>query len=242
MGLDIYFYKHKPADGVDKQDICSLERDMDETYNVKLHTFIEQIKPDVEQAKTDEEAKVVLNKIVSWLDSNHGSNYARLYCPHYQEDGLESLHEFYAWLQCNENTYRKSDLYYRKVNWIYAFFQDFLKGEMCIVEKHMVEDIVDRCKSVINEAERCGVILSEVQNGKPEDVSLIDWYKKIAGEHPNGWIDIARDILPTRGGFFFGSTDYDIFYLESVANAQVLFQQLLDDWQDGEICWVSMDW
>lgn len=240
-GLDIYFYKHKPSNGVDKQDVCSLEKDMNETYNSKLQEFLKQVKPEVESVKTDEESKTVLNKIISWLETNKGSNYARLYCKRYEEGGIEALKEFYAWLQEEGSSYRESDIYFRKYNWVYAFFQSFLEDEACIVEKHLIEDIIHKCRTVIAAAEKCGINMPKIQNGKIENVDIVEWNKKI-DECPNDWINTAKTTLPTKAGFFFGTTDYDFYYLLSIVRAIADFQNLLEDWKEGEICWVDMSW
>ena len=166
MGLDIYFYKHKPSDGVDKQDVCSLEKDMNETYNSELQEFLKQVKPEVESVKTDEESKTVLNKIISWVETNKGSNYASLYCKRYEEGGVEALKEFYVWLQEEGSSYRESDIYFRKYNWVYAFFQSFLENEACIVEKHLIKDIIHECRAVIEAAENAVLRCQKSKTGK----------------------------------------------------------------------------
>ena len=41
------------------------------------------------------------------------------------------------------------DMYYRKVNFLYAFFAEALTDEQCVVTKHDVETIISHCKEVL---------------------------------------------------------------------------------------------
>lgn len=56
--------------------------------------------------------------------------------------------------------------------------------------------------------------------------------KKILTAHDNGenWEQVAEEELPTQSGFFFGSTDYDSYYLKDIAHVyndlQVVFDSM----------------
>ena len=54
--------------------------------------------------------------------------------------------------------------------------------------------------------------------------------------------ELAKEILPTQGGFFFGSTDYDEYYYEDMIEILKEFGKLLKEWKDDELCFVLMSW
>lgn len=54
--------------------------------------------------------------------------------------------------------------------------------------------------------------------------------------------DTSRELLPTRSGFFFGSTDYDSWYYSSIERAKKLFSKMLKDWEDSDVVFVYMSW
>ena len=72
-------------------------------------------------------------------------------------------------------------------------------------------------------------------------------------EHPNGVeqreagrviedATVAKRLLPTRGGFFFGSTEYDEHYLEDVKETRSWITRMLKDHKNevpGEIYYSS---
>lgn len=41
--------------------------------------------------------------------------------------------------------------------------------------------------------------------------------------------EVSDVLLPTTGGFFFGSTDYDNYYYEDVEYTKALFEEILDN-------------
>ena len=53
---------------------------------------------------------------------------------------------------------------------------------------------------------------------------------------------LCGELLPTRPGFFFGSTDYDEWYFDKVQNVKETFERLLEEtnWDDEIVemyCW-----
>ena len=53
--------------------------------------------------------------------------------------------------------------------------------------------------------------------------------------------DVAKDNLPTQGGFFFGSTDYDEYYLEDIRDTIDIITKVLEttDFEKEMIYYVS---
>lgn len=108
--------------------------------------------------------------------------------------------------------------YWRKANEIHRWFLDYLNldgGFNCghaEIGKEGLQELVDTCKFVLG------------RKGK------------------NDAIKVAEEKLPTQGGFFFGSIDYDEYYYEdlkyTIKELEKAIQEI--DW-DNEIvaysCW-----
>ena len=54
--------------------------------------------------------------------------------------------------------------------------------------------------------------------------------------------DEVSMILPTQGGFFFGSTVYDIWYISDVADAVRTFKSIVNEWDDDAKYWYEASW
>lgn len=78
-------------------------------------------------------------------------------------------------------------------------------------------------KNVQNGVDECQE--SHVPKHKLEE--LLDLLKKVKEEHTKG-----PDLLPTAGGFFFGSTDYDDWYFDDVDRTVTLLEDLLKEPED----------
>ena len=66
---------------------------------------------------------------------------------------------------------------------------------------------------------------------------LVDYCDKVLNDH-----SLAEEYLPTQGGFFFGSTDYDESYFYSVGCVREKMLEILKntDWDKEDIyfyCW-----
>ena len=103
-------------------------------------------------------------------------------------------------------------VYWRKANEIHRWFIDHLgldedfNCKYAEVTKEDLQELVDTCKFVLDHKGR------------------------------NDAIKIAEEELPTQGGFFFGSTDYDDYYYEELEETIPLVERVIDetDW-DNEI-------
>lgn len=51
--------------------------------------------------------------------------------------------------------------------------------------------------------------------------------------------ELAEELLPTQGGFFFGSTDYDDYYMEDIQNTIDQIEPLLEE---NEEFYYSSSW
>ncbi len=53
--------------------------------------------------------------------------------------------------------------------------------------------------------------------------------------------EMCAELLPTQGGFFFGSTDYDEWYVKDLENTIKMMTEVLEqtDWATQTICYSS---
>ena len=193
MGLDIYFYKHTTANDLIKNDIEALTTERKETRKGKLpmEKIAELIK------NNDREGLIELLKPFKTYDFE----FKRL--DECTDDAIQ------YWVNEIIDSYAShEDMYYRKVNFLYAFFSEKLDNEECVVTRHDCEQII-----------KFGELILETRD-----------------------MDIAKKLLPTQSGFFFGSTDYDDYYYIDVKDAVEQFKEYLNDWTDDTIGWVYFSW
>ena len=114
--------------------------------------------------------------------------------------------------QPNTDKYGISEIgYFRKVNFLMAFFNYEGNCEFKEIAKSELEDLVERCNAILTTTK-----------------------KKDRQEK-------AEDLLPTQSGFFYGSTEYDKYYYDDVKEVRDWASGVLNDLKDEEIvlmyCW-----
>lgn len=118
--------------------------------------------------------------------------------------------------------------YWRKANAIHAFFiENVQDGEDDCKYHHectkeILEDLLDKCYKVLTGSI---MMLGQVKNGqKYVDGKWVDCME------PGRVIinpEIAENLLPSCGGFFFGSTSYDEWYLEDIKDTIDIIENVL---------------
>ena len=88
--------------------------------------------------------------------------------------------------------------YFRKVNFLIKFFKDVRNRNPIKIDKKEVEGLLNLCNIVL----------------------------KYHDENPNDQA-VANKILPSQDGFFFGSTDYDEHYYDSVKEVKEFIETKL---------------
>lgn len=125
--------------------------------------------------------------------------------------------------------------YWRKANAIHRWFVEHVQGE------------VDNCGTYYVPRETLAELLHTVERVleastlQPGQVTVgyqfEEGQKKAVTKQGQVIQDdtVARELLPTQEGFFFGSTEYDESYLEDLRYTRdVLRQALKDEWADFE--------
>lgn len=102
--------------------------------------------------------------------------------------------------------------YFRKVNFLYKFFE------------HKIDD----------ESQSAMVTREDLE-------TLISYCERILNAKDEDKVDIAKELLPTRSGFFFGSIDYNEWYFYDVKDVMSKMKNLLN-YIDDNFIWVVFSW
>src|SRR3954454_9104166 len=107
--------------------------------------------------------------------------------------------------------------YWRKANQIHKWFVDNVQDgfDDCreyYVTREQLQELLALCEKVIAASE---LIDGKVTNGFTHEkgkgmVPIIEEGRVIADP------SVAKELLPTQDGFFFGSTDYDQWYMDDI--------------------------
>lgn len=125
--------------------------------------------------------------------------------------------------------------YWRKFNALHGWFIDNCadgdNDRMGMFVSH--EQIRELCKLLRHLKHELILVDGEVRNGytfneKGEQV----WIKEQGKVIKNS--ELAKEFLPTKAGFFFGSYDYDEYYYKNVCESADFFDELVhsDDFED----------
>ena len=143
---------------------------------------------------------------------------------------------------------RKELSYFRKVNFLVKFFNDkmieycggtILDGLDVPIDREWCEELLEKCNKVVDKYNKlkASYTLSTDENNTNlfESQEADDLFAKFASE-----------TLPTMAGFFYGSTDYDKWYLNDVKNVIEHLQNNIipefDKLDDDEYIAFNADW
>lgn len=135
--------------------------------------------------------------------------------------------------------------YWRKANQIHNWFVENVQDgeDDCCYHKECTKEILEKlyntCKTVL---ESCTLVDGKVNNGKE--------YTK-----ENGWRElyedgqivldtsVAEELLPTSAGFFFGSYDYDEYYVDDLLNTMKIIDKALKETNfENEAIYYGSSW
>lgn len=118
--------------------------------------------------------------------------------------------------------------YWRKANQIHAFFVENVQDgeDDCSYHnectKEILEDLLDKCYKVLTGSI---MMIGQVKNGQQyvngEWVDCMEPGKVIINP------EVAEELLPSRGGFFFGSTSYDEYYMQDIEDTIEIIKNVL---------------
>lgn len=122
--------------------------------------------------------------------------------------------------------------YFRKVNFLMRFFNYTGNCEYKEIKRDELEDLKNKCLALATikpkRVEISGNTLTGLTGPVTRTLSQKDQ-------------ELCAKLLPTTSGFFFGSTDYDGYYLDDVKEVFVWVCRVLENLKDNEVvlmfCW-----
>lgn len=126
-------------------------------------------------------------------------------------------------------------MYWRKANHIHGWFVDNVQQGQDDCKQHYVDwdqlsQLLEICEKVIKASK---LVEGKVWNGRrfdkdhPNGIDI--WQPGKVAEDPS----VAEELLPTRNGFFFGSSEYDEHYLNHVIKTRDWSKCMLTDYKSG---------
>lgn len=254
----MYFHKVKPSKGVDVTNISALSEDLHKQIETRFGKRIDQLLGQVLNATDIQTRTEALSRMRKYIKR------VMKYKWYYETFATELTNEEIAKKveDLKKCVYPHEDVYFRKANFVYRYFQPYLEDEECIVTKDMVTELIDRCNKVLATVNtekmfrkngalakdfyfkfRKGEDYSNITLGrKTEEDKRIEAFRKECGLNKKKFTDTAEELLPTTSGFFFGSTDYDEWYVYDVMSCKRQFEKLLKNWKDNEVVYNIMSW
>ena len=256
MGLDIYFYKVKPSAGTNINSVAELSADLTrqsrENFERGIKKLLEAFERSVMKGDSVSRTAAIVD-IANYVKKKNGGY--DFYSDPYLDENITDIRVRELVERDIQHHFPQEDVYFRKANFVYGFFHSYLVDEQCVVTKPMVEDLIARCDEIIEAAKACGLLnangnissryfypKSYFDKSDEEREKIDERIRKAHEASPTHWVTVAKQLLPTTSGFFFGSTNYDVYYLDSVISCKKQFTKLLKNWKDGEIVYNIMSW
>lgn len=130
--------------------------------------------------------------------------------------------------------------YWRKANQVHNYFciygEEIEEARLYKLNEDVLRQLLNRCIEIQNIAEITEGLVSygkELINGEWQDMLT-------PGKIIKNKQDIAK-ILPTCSGFFFGSTDYDEYYMRDIEQTEEIIRDVLEstNFENEEIYYLA---
>ena len=208
MGLDMYLYKAKRIDGATMNEINN------------INNYLDYLKDKEDGSTKNYSAKEWNGCKVDELDMELVEKYK----PEFRE-------RFYSWDKEKEyGHYSIIEMVcdWRKANAIHKWFVENVQdgADDCgiyEVTRHDIQTLLNLCIKV---KESSKLVKGKIKNGQTfKDGEWVDIFED--GEYIED-STVANELLPCRSGFFFGSTEYDQWYMENINYTIEVLQKVLD--------------
>lgn len=155
--------------------------------------------------------------------------------------------KYYAWDVTRMQTYTMINdniAYWRKANAIHQWFVDHVQDgeDDCDYHREVTKEDLERLRDTCIEVlTKSVMMLGQVKNG----ASLIDgqWVDNMELGKVIINPEVAEELLPTQGGFFFGGTDYDEWYIKDLQYTVNTINQILATTDfDKEMIYYRSSW
>lgn len=212
MGLDMYLYKMPRYRGTTAAEVNALE---------SYFNFLEA------QAEDEKYANLSL---VEWCgiseDQLPSQNVIDFYKKHYDT-------KYWSW--DTEHKYGHKMIMqqiadWRKANSIHQWFVENIQDgeDDCRFHREVTESdletLLDTCKTVLKS---CVLVDGKLENG--EHIENGKWVADYIDGKVIQDTSVAEELLPTQGGFFFGGTNYDEWYIDDLKHTIEIIEKILKE-------------
>lgn len=270
MGLDIYFYKAKNKEIC--ETYLSTKKEYDLFYNKLQKKYKEQLEASWKKWENWYNAENKRIEALPENASDNEREYNRKSEPHYDiTDFMTDEIEITEWqaLSTKYNLARSEmhidygedidELYMRKQNWMVHFVQErhperlvhdkeygnILDGAAAVLDRVDIKELIHRMNKILGNSEKLKNYeettgKSESEDGMFRTSEAMDWYEN--WKAPEEMIELAEIYLPTMSRFFFGSTNYDWYYFDSLRTYRDRFKKWLDESEPNEVLFYEESW
>lgn len=135
-------------------------------------------------------------------------------------------------------------MYWRKANAIHRWFiENCGNGEDNCQEIYVSRDdmkkLLSICETII---EKCPLVKGKVKNGETYDAKTKKWIPIMQKGKVLTNIEVAKELLPTQEGFFFGGTDYDDCYMDDIVKTRDILRKELETEEDFGSYYYEASW
>ena len=179
MGLDIYGHLVKDARSSNDSGLKTFEEYMtilNERAKQRFHEFavvsLERLEKVVgDSAKYEEEYKDIFSHMADF--TKYEWKYSKM-----MEDvkSLDEVKDFF--INFETFYYADSDVYFRKVNFVYRYFSDKLEDECCFADKNDIEELISRCDKVLADHSLAEELLPTTSGFFFGSTDYDEWYFK----------------------------------------------------------------
>lgn len=131
--------------------------------------------------------------------------------------------------------------YWRKANQIHRWFVENVQdGEddcgAYKVDKEELEELLNICKEIEE-----GAVMKKGQVVNGQTVKDGEWVNIYEDGYNIINPEICEELLPTQGGFFFGSTAYDQWYMDDIISTIEILEKVIaeTDWETETVYYQS---
>lgn len=180
MGLDIYFYKVKNYDG--RNDWSEVHEFMKDQNREEVKKVYDGVIKSLSRAKDYDKAYArVIKRLANMFSfpqydlrplgvEYDYQTYKYSYTPVDLSTLLKEEDKIIA------DAYKKEDAYFRKANFIYAYFQNNLVEEEAWVTRGDLEDLIDKCEKVLADHSLAEELLPTQSGSFFGSTDYDDWY------------------------------------------------------------------
>lgn len=270
MGLDIYFYKVKNKEIC--ETYLSTKKEYDRFYNRLEEKYRNELKAAYKKWEDWFNAENERINALPENASEDEREYDRKTEPCYDvSDFITDEIEKTEWqaLSTKYNLARSEmhidygedidELYMRKQNWMVHFVQerhperlvhdkdygDILESAAAVLDRIDIKELIHRMNKILGNSEKLKNY--EETTGRPESIDgmfrtidAVEWYEH--WKAPETMVELAEIYLPTMSRFFFGSTEYDWYYFDSLRLYRDRFKKWLDESEPDEVLFYEESW